>query len=257
MLSLLLTNLLVTIAALTILWLVSIPLRDTSIIDPCWGLGFSLIAWLTLWQSSPRGIGALLLVALTTLWGGRLALYLLLRNRGHGEDRRYASLRNSFGPSFWWISYPVVFLLQGLLMWIVSFPVQIGIAASADRSPGFLSLLGLILFLVGFTFETLGDWQLARFKRNPQNRNRVMDRGLWRYTRHPNYFGDFTLWWGLYLIACDFGAYWTIFSPLLMSFLLLRVSGVTLLERDISERRPDYLAYRRRTNAFFPGKPRD
>ena len=149
-----------------------------------------------------------------------------------------------------------VFLLQALILWFVSWPIQVACFA-AEASPfGWLDLVGASVWLVGFLFESVGDWQLARFKAAPANSGRVMDRGLWRVTRHPNYFGDCCMWWGLYLIAVAGGAWWTIFSPLLMTLLLLKVSGVSLLEKTIVDRRPDYTDYQARTNAFFPGPPR-
>ena len=193
---------------------------------------------------------------LTVLWGLRLSMYLLWRNWGHGEDRRYQAMRAHQGQRFWWLSLLTVFWLQAAILWFVSLPVQVT-AVTDDAGPiGWLDAIGGALFLVGFGFETVGDWQLARFKRDPANRGQVMDRGLWRYTRHPNYFGDACVWWGLFLIAACGGAWWTILSPVVMTTLLLKVSGVSLLEKSITERRPEYAAYQARTNAFFPGPPR-
>jgi steroid 5-alpha reductase family enzyme len=178
---------------------------------------------------------------------------LLCRNWGHGEDRRYAAMRSSYGGRFWWVSLFTVFLLQAIILWFVSLPIQLAAALNRSTTLGIVDALGTTLWLVGIIFETVGDWQLARFKRDPGNCGMVLNRGLWRYTRHPNYFGDFCAWWGLYLIAAAGGAWMTVFSPLLMSYLLLKVSGVRLLERTIADRRPDYVAYIARTNAFFPG----
>jgi steroid 5-alpha reductase family enzyme len=254
-LTLLSTAVVVTLA-LVALWLLSLVLRDASIVDPFWGLGFVGVAWLSLALNgaTPR---VALLVALTTLWGLRLSLYLLWRNWGTGEDRRYAAMRAKIGPRFWWLSLFIVFLLQAAILWFVSLPVQIASVQRTAASLGWLDLLGLLLWCCGFFFESVGDWQLARFKRNPANAGQVMDQGLWRYTRHPNYFGDCCVWWGLYLIAAAGGAGWTVASTMLMTLLLMRISGVTLLERTLVDRRPDYAAYQRRTNAFFPGPPRD
>lgn len=257
-----LENLGIVLGLLTVLWLLSVKLRDASIIDLFWGVGFAVIAWSTILREMGRegetiGWRGWLLSSLVTIWGGRLGAYLWWRNRGKGEDRRYAAMRDSFGKNFWWISYPVVFVLQGVLMWVVSFPIQAGILLGDTRSLGAVGIAGMGIFALGLIFEAVGDWQLARFKGDPKNAGRVMDRGLWRYTRHPNYFGDFCVWWGLFLIAAEGGAGWTVFSPVLMSFLLLKVSGVSLLEKDIGDRRPGYGEYVRRTNAFFPGPPKE
>jgi steroid 5-alpha reductase family enzyme len=206
--------------------------------------------------NSPAAPRVLILAGLTTIWGLRLSLFLLWRNRGKGEDRRYAAMRVQHGRRFWGVSLFTVFLLQAGLLWFVSLPIQCAAALNSAVPPGWLDAAGIALWGLGLYFEAVGDWQLARFKMDPNNAGRVMDHGLWRYTRHPNYFGDFCVWWGLYLIAAAGGASLTIFSPLLMSFLLLRVSGVSLLERTIADRRPDYVAYMARTNAFFPGPPK-
>jgi steroid 5-alpha reductase family enzyme len=162
-------------------------------------------------------------------------------------------MRAHHGQRFWWVSLFTVFLLQGAILWFVALPILVATARRSFAPLGPLDLLGGLLWGLGLLFEAVGDWQLARFKAVPSNARHVMDRGLWRYTRHPNYFGDFCVWWGIYLVAAAGGAVWTIGSPLLMSVLLLKVSGVTLLENTIADRRPDYAAYQRRTNAFFPG----
>ncbi len=241
--------------ALSLLWLVSVVLRDASIVDAFWGSGFALVALVAAGLNAPPDVRTGLLVVLTCVWGLRLSLFLLWRNWGQGEDRRYRAMRERIGPSFWWVSLFSVFLLQAGILWFVSLPVQA--AAAAAPSPlDVLDAVGTLLWGVGLLFEAVGDWQLARFKSKPENQGQVMEWGLWRYTRHPNYFGDFCVWWGLYLIAVAAGAWWTVLSPLLMSFLLMRISGVTLLERTITERRPGYAEYQARTNAFFPGPPR-
>ena len=253
-------TLLVTLAALVAtmlgLWVVALLRRDVSMVDIFWGVGFAAVAWLACWWNAAMQLRPLLLAALTTLWGLRLAFYLCWRNWGRPEDRRYAAMRERHGAAFGWISWWTVFLLQAVLLWFVSLPLQVAAAENSPKDWTVLDAAGVALWTLGFLFESIGDWQLARFKSQPQNAGRVMVRGLWRYTRHPNYFGDFCVWWGLYLIAAAGGAAWTIASPILMSVLLLRVSGVTLLESTIVERRPDYAAYQARTNAFFPGPPR-
>ncbi len=255
LMTMLLSSLMVVLATLTCLWLLSLTRRDASIVDPFWGTGFVLVTWFTL-ASTPSAQTverSWLLVTLTTIWGLRLSLYLLWRNWGHGEDRRYRAMRDYHGTRFWWVSLLTVFLLQGLILWIVSLPIQAVLTAASAKQLGWLDLVGAGLWSIGLFFETVGDFQMARFQADHANSGKVMDRGLWRYTRHPNYFGDFCVWWGMYLIATNGGAGWTIFSPLLMSFLLLKVSGVTLLEKTITNRRPEYIKYQQRTNAFFPG----
>jgi len=238
-------------------WLVSVALRDASIVDIIWGAGYVLIAWVTFVVADGTEARRLLLTVMTTIWGGRLALYLLWRNAGKGEDPRYQAMRRHWGDRFWLISLVTVFLLQGVLMWTVSLPVQMGQVPDSPETLGLIEFLGVLVFAVGLFFESVGDYQLARFKADPGNQGAVMDTGLWRYTRHPNYFGDFCVWWGLFIVAAATGVgLWSVIGPIVMSILLLRVSGVTLLERSITKRRPGYEDYIRRTNAFFPGPPR-
>lgn len=241
-------------AAAVLTWLLSLIKRNVSIVDTLWSLLFVLAAAsyaLAAPHMTPR---ALVVLVQLSIWALRLAIYITARNWGGGEDRRYQAIRARNQPHFWLKSLYLVFALQGVLAWIVSLPLYAAITSGAPL--GSVDLAGSLLWLLGFCFETLGDWQLARFKRDPANRGRVMDRGLWRYTRHPNYFGECVLWWGFYLLALAAGAWWSIVGPALMSVLLLRVSGVTLLEQDIGERRPGYADYKRRTNAFLPGPPR-
>ncbi len=236
-------------------WLVSVQLRNVTIVDTLWSLMFVLAAFCYASQTMPLEPRAQLVLALVTVWGLRLAIYLGKRNFGHEEDRRYAKLRRRREPGFAWKSLYLVFGLQAMLAWIISLPLLGAIAG--DASPlGWLDYAGAALCLVGLYFEAVGDWQLTRFKADPANAGQVMDRGLWGLTRHPNYFGDFCVWWGFGLIALAAGAWWSLLGPAIMSILLLRVSGVTLLERDIGKRRPGYAEYIRRTNAFFPGHRR-
>jgi len=246
-------TLLTILIAMLLLWIVSLWRRDASVVDPFWGFGFVLTAWIALVVNTPGVTRVLMLVGLTTIWGLRLSLFLLWRNWGHGEDRRYAAMRNHHGPRFWWISLFTVFLLQGVILWFVSFPIQVAAAKSTDTPLDWLDWVGVAVWGLGLFFEAVGDFQLAQFKAQPNNAGKVLDSGLWKYTRHPNYFGDFCIWWGLYLIAAAGGAGSTILSPLLMSCLLLWVSGVRLTESTMANRRPEYLAYQRSTNAFFPG----
>jgi steroid 5-alpha reductase family enzyme len=242
----------VVIAALA--WVASLPRHDVSIVDSVWSmlvLAPACVALFVLPQVGPRAAAVLLLAA---AWAVRLTAYIAWRHWGHDEDPRYREIRARNEPHFVWKSLYLVFGLQALLGWVVSMPL-IG-AVAGDAPWGWLDALGLALFAFGFAIEAVADGQLAHFKAEPSNRGRVMAAGLWRYSRHPNYFGEFCVWWGLWLVALSAGAWWSVLSPLLMTVLLLKVSGVTLLEKDIGERRPAYRAYVARTNAFFPWRPR-
>ena len=234
-------------------WLLSLPLKNVSIVDSLWSLMFLLAAVTYAVGQSALGPRAWLVIVLVTVWSLRLATYITWRNRGHVEDFRYQKIRANNEPGFAFKSLYIVFGLQAALAWVISLPLLAAINSTAPL--GWLDLAGAALWLVGMVFEAGGDWQLSRFKADPANRGKVLDTGLWRYTRHPNYFGDFCVWWGLFLVALAGGGWWSLAGPLLMSFLLLKVSGVALLEKDIGERRPAYRDYVRRTNAFFPGPP--
>jgi steroid 5-alpha reductase family enzyme len=243
-------------ALMAVGWLVSLKMKDASIVDILWGLAFVTIAWTTFAVGHGSPARSALLAALITVWGVRLAAYLARRNLGHGEDFRYQAMRRKRANFALWSLFGV-FGLQGILAWIVSLPVQIAMHDTSPRSIGALAVVGALLWLVGLLFESVGDWQLARFKANPASKGQVMDKGLWRYTRHPNYFGDFCVWWGLFLIAAECGsAAVGIIGPIVMSTLLMKVSGKDLLERTIGKRRPGYVDYVRRTNGFFPGPPK-
>jgi steroid 5-alpha reductase family enzyme len=238
-------------------WGLSLYRRNVAIIDSVWSLMILMAAITYAHGAGARGSiapRAALILILVTVWALRLSIYITWRNWNHGEDRRYQAIRARNQPHFGLKSLYLIFILQAVLAWIVSLPL-LGAMLNPGRI-GILDVLGALLWVVGFMFEAGGDWQLARFKADPANGGKVMDRGFWRYTRHPNYFGDFCVWWGFYLIAASAGAWWSIIGPALMSTLLLRVSGVALLEQDIGTRRPKYADYIRRTNAFFPGFPK-
>lgn len=255
MTALLQNNLIWLIGLASLLWLVSIWRRDASIADPAWGTGFVIVAWITWWQTTDHTTRSTLLVVMTTLWGLRLSLFLLIRNRSHGEDRRYREMRNYHGPGFWWRSWFTVFALQALLLWWIAFPIQFGIGSPGPALTA-IDWVAIGLWAFGLLWETAADWQLARFQSDPANQGQVLDRGLWRFSRHPNYFGDFCVWWGIFAVAALGGAWFTVLSPIAMSWLLMYVSGVRLTESTIGTRRPRYAEYQRRTNAFFPGPPR-
>ena len=243
--------------AVFMLWLLSIASRDASIVDVFWGLGFVLIAALSNTSDgyAPRQAIVGLLIS---LWGIRLAVHLLVRNKGKGEDPRYKAMRKHWGKRFPLVSLFTVFILQGALMVIVSLPVQAAMHAAAPTDLTPLDIVGALVCLVGIACEATADLQLTRFRGKRGNGKRVLDTGLWRYSRHPNYFGDCVMWWGFGLIAVAVEAWWALVGPALMTFLLVRVSGAALLERRIvrAKKRPDYQAYIERTSAFVPMPPK-
>lgn len=234
-------------------WAVCTARRNAGLVDIFWPLFLVLAAIVFQWME-PAGMRAMLVVALVAAWALRLSVHLARRNWNAPEDHRYRAIRARNEPGFAWKSLYLVFGLQAGLAFVVSAPLYAAIAAPAG-GPGAVDVIGMAVVLCGLAFEAIADAQLAGFVGDAANRGRVMDRGLWRYSRHPNYFGEFCVWWGFFIIAAGTGAWWSVVSPLLMSLLLLRVSGVTLLERDIGTRRPGYAAYAARTNAFFPGPP--
>ncbi len=250
-------SLFLVLGSMTLLWLISLVKCDASIIDMFWGFGFVLISVFYSFIHEGAGFRKWLVLILVAIWGSRLSLHILRRNWGKGEDYRYRAWREEARKSFWWISYFKVFLLQGVILWIVSFPL---LAAQSSLSPSswtFFDSAGTMLWSIGFCFEAVSDFQLSRFKRIPANQGKVMRHGLWAYTRHPNYFGDALVWWGYYMFALAAPpGWWTIISPALMTWLLMRVSGVTLLEKNLTATKPEYKDYMECTNAFFPWFPR-
>ena len=238
-------------------WLLSLALRDASVVDTLWGLGFVLVAGVALAVGSGLFARRLLVFALAGAWGLRLSSHILRRNWGKGEDFRYREFRAWWGTRFWWVSLFTVFLLQGVLMFVVSLPIQVAGAGETPVRLGVLDVVGALVWAVGLAFEAIGDLQLSRFKADPASRGKVMDQGLWRYTRHPNYFGDSLVWWGIGLVALAAPWGWAALAgPALMTFLLVRVSGAAMLEKTIAQRRPGYEGYVRRTSAFVPLPPR-
>ena len=237
------------------LWGWSLRRRDASVVDIWWGLFFVGLTWWFRWRGPEREWFHLAHLALVTVWGVRLALHIAWRGRGRGEDHRYAAMRAGHGPHFGWVSLGTVFCLQATLAALLAAPLLAVQTAREISTTAFAA--GALLWAAGFFWEAVGDWQLLAFQRDPANRGRVLDRGLWRYSRHPNYFGEALLWWGYGVLAAGAGGWWALLAPLAMTWLLLRVSGVTLLERTIVDRRPDYERYIRRTSAFVPRPPRD
>ncbi len=236
-------------------WAISVVVKNAGIVDVFWGLGFVLVAWVVWSFDGGHGVRAALLVAMATVWGLRLSIYLGIRNVGKEEDFRYQAMRQRGGPRFWLKSLFRVFALQAVVMWIVSLPLQLGIR---QTNPGWEALwfIGAAVFLVGLAFEAVADWQLARFKADPDNSGKVLDKGLWRYSRHPNYFGDATAWWGIGLVAAStpIGTIGLI-GPALITWSLLRVSGVPMLEHSLHKNRPGYRDYVKKTSPFIPRRP--
>jgi steroid 5-alpha reductase family enzyme len=255
-LSVYLAGLAVILAIMFCLWVVSLIIRNSSIVDIFWGTGFVIAAWLyTLLASGDMTLRRGLIDLLVTIWGLRLSIHILRRNWGKTEDFRYRKWREEAGSRWSWISLFRVFLLQGVLLWIISAPLAAAQVLGASRSLMIFDGLGIALWLIGFSFEAVGDYQLARFLKNPSRQGKVLDSGVWRYTRHPNYFGDSAQWWGYYLIAAAAGGWWAFFSPILMTLFLVRVSGMALLEKTMSAR-PEYREYMKKTSGFIPWFPR-
>ena len=249
--------LLVAFSALTLVWVISLSLRDVSIIDVFWGIGFVLIGIAAIWRHGGLDPRSKLIFAIVAVWALRLALHLFLRWRrlGH-EDRRYSAMRRKAGPRFPVTSLFTVFWLQAGVMWVVSLPLQQAFAA-APTPLGPLDLIGAAIALLGILVEAVADYQLTRFGRDPANRGRVLETGLWAWSRHPNYFGDFMMWWGFFALGMAAGGpWWIIASPLVMSALLIRYSGAGLMEETIKDRRPGYADYVRRTSLFVPLPPK-
>lgn len=236
-----------------ITWIYTLPKRDVSIVDSLWSLMFLAAAIVFIAAHESINTRSLFIFTLIFLWSIRLSGFLLLRNWGEPEDKRYQQIRANNEP-FWIKSLYIVFGLQGLLAWIISIPLFFALKENSVVS--LLDGFAALLWLTGFLFEAVSDWQLYQFKKSSENEGKVLDGGLWAYSRHPNYFGEFLIWWSYFLFAIPSGGWWSIYAPLLMNALLLKVSGVSLMEKTIGERRPAYADYVRRTNAFFPGVPR-
>jgi steroid 5-alpha reductase family enzyme len=250
-----LAGLLITVLAMTALWGLSLRLRDASIADPFWGPGFALASTTYVWADGRFNARGMLALILVTVWAVRLGKHLLVRNRREGEDRRYRAMRARHGDRFGRVSLFTVFWLQSMLLWIISAPI-LG-SVRSDTPLWLWDGLGTMVVLVGLVVESFADRQLVAFRADPANKGHVLSTGLWRYSRHPNYFGDAVVWWGLYLIAVAGGAPWTVVGPALITFLLLKVSGVTMLEEGLQSSRPGYVEYVRRTSAFVPWFPKE
>jgi steroid 5-alpha reductase family enzyme len=247
----------VVLTLMTGVWLVSVVRRDASLVDRVWGLAFVVLAATYAAFGDGAGPRTILLLVLVSIWGLRLSGYITWRNWGDGEDKRYQAMRRRARGSFAARSLVTVFWLQALLAWLISLPLLAAATAPEPAGLGWLDYLGAAVWVVGFLFEAVGDAQLQRFLADPANRGKVMDRGLWRYTRHPNYFGDTTLWWGYFLIALATGAWWAALGSAVMTLFIVKVSGVALTERNMGKSsREGHEEYVRRTNAFIPGPPK-
>ncbi len=250
-------NLVLVLAFFTFVWFLSVIKENAGIVDIFWGLGFVLVAWVSAFTGDGWIGRKALVTLLTTVWGLRLSLHLFLRNWNSEEDFRYRRFRENAGDRFWITILFNIFLLQAVLLWIIAFPILYVATAPAPDQIRWTDVAGVLLWLTGFIFEVVGDLQLKSFLSDPENRGRVMKYGLWRYTRHPNYFGESLIWWGIFLIALSTPAgYVTIIGPILITFLLLRVSGVTMLEEGLKHRREGYEEYVRNTSAFIPWFPK-
>ncbi|MDR3653434.1 MAG: DUF1295 domain-containing protein [Paludibacter sp.] len=244
------------IGLMTTLWIVSVILKNVSIVDLFWGLGFIIVNMFYFFKTevTPTKIVLLVLVA---IWGLRLSIYLAWRNIGKGEDFRYKEFRKKYGEkNYWWISFFQTFLLQGILMWVISLTLYGVNNYSASQRLNYIDFFAVLVWLFGFIFEAGGDLQLARFKRNVNNKGKVLDSGLWRYTRHPNYFGDSAVWWGYGLFCLSTGNYWLVIGSVLMTLLIIKVSGVALLEKSLKQQKPEYADYIQNTNSFLPWFPK-
>lgn len=254
-----LNGLLLVVFLVTLLWLLSVYLKNVSIVDAFWGCGFVILAIYYFFATSdgelhPRKV---LLLVLAGIWGLRLSIYLSIRNWGKPEDFRYQKFRKDYGVHrYWWFSFFQVFLLQGFLLWIISAPLLSVPYFSSGKQLNALDYIAVIIWVIGFLFEAVGDYQLSKFKANPSNKNKVLNTGLWEFTRHPNYFGDATIWWSFGIFSVAAGSYLPLIGCFIMNLLLLKVSGVVLLERTLTSSKPGYKEYMEQTSAFFPWFPK-
>ena len=248
---------LIILVLVTLLWIWSIFIKNVSIVDIFWGLGFVIVNAFYVFMTDELNARKILILTLVSIWGLRLAIYLGYRNIGKGEDFRYQEFRRNYGPKrYWWFSFFQTFLLQGVLIMIVSLPL-LGVNSSSNSGDlKVLDYIGIVIWLIGFTFEAGGDYQLMRFKRDVRNKGKVLNTGFWKYTRHPNYFGDSAVWWAYALFSIAAGSYWQIIGSVVMTLLIIKISGVSLLEKTLKETKPQYRDYIQKTNSFFPWLPK-
>ena len=248
---------LVIMTMMSILWIISVIIKNASIVDIFWGLGFVLASAFYFLKTGDTSLRKIIIVTFVTIWGLRLSGYLAWRNLGKGEDFRYRNFRKNYGEKrYWWISFFQVFLLQGTLMWLISAPLLGAQYYNTGKNLNIFDYTGIAFWVIGFLFEAGGDYQLARFKSDPSNKGKILDSGFWHYTRHPNYFGDSAVWWGYGLISIAAGSYLPALSSVLMTALIIKISGVALLEKSLKDQKPQYLEYIKRTSAFIPWFPK-
>lgn len=248
---------LIIFVLVTLLWIWSVIIKNVSIVDIFWGLGFVIVNAFYVFMSGELNDRKLLILILVSIWGLRLVIYLAKRNIGKGEDFRYQEFRKTYGPKrYWWFSFFQTFLLQGFLIMIISLPL-LGISTSDSSGDlNIIDYIGIIVWIIGFTFEAGGDYQLMRFQKNPNNKGKVLDSGFWKYTRHPNYFGDSAVWWSYAIFSIAAGNYWHIIGSIIMTLLIIKISGVSLLEKTLKNTKPQYKEYIEKTNSFFPWFPK-
>lgn len=252
-----LSGLLLIIVFISFIWVLSVLLKNAGIVDIFWGLTFILVTVLYFFITPEISARKILVLTLVVIWGMRLSVHIFIRNLGKPEDYRYQEFRRNYGEKrYWWFSYFQVFLLQGTLVWLVSAPL-LAVNYFANEKPfGAIDILAVIIWLTGFIFEAGGDWQLNRFKKNPANKGKLLQTGLWKYTRHPNYFGDAAIWWGFAVFSIAAGCYIPVLSAALMTWLIVKVSGVAMLERTLINTKPGFDEYVKRTSAFIPWIPK-
>jgi steroid 5-alpha reductase family enzyme len=249
--------LLFIIAMMTLLWVISIFIKNVSIVDLFWGTGFVIISAFYFIQGGGNETRKILVMSMVAFWGLRLSIYLAWRNHGKGEDFRYREFRKKYGEKrYWWISYFQTFLLQGILMWLISAPLLGVQYFGAERNLGIIDYVAIFLMITGILFEAGGDFQLSVFKSNPANKGKVLNKGFWRYTRHPNYFGDSAVWWAFGLFSIAAGSWLPAMGSIIMTLLIIKVSGVALLEKSLKEQKPQYREYIEKTSAFIPWFPK-
>ncbi|MFA8450030.1 MAG: DUF1295 domain-containing protein [Bacteroidales bacterium] len=236
-----------------ILWIISIPLKNVSIVDPFWGI-FFVVAGIIYNIPSPHNPQGNLILILLCIWAFRLFLHLIIRNGTKKEDYRYQNFRKRYGKKYWWKSLFQTFILQAFLAWVISIPIFI--SQIVIERFYILDYFAILLWLVGFAFESISDLQLSEFKKNKQNKGKVLNTGLWKYSRHPNYFGNACIWWAFGLFALDYNTIFVLISPIIMTILLMKVSGVSLLEKDLMKNKKGYSYYIQTTNSFFPWPPK-
>ena len=250
-------TLIVIMIMMTTLWIISVFIKNVSIVDLFWGLGFVVTGWFYYFNTEGLEPRKLVLMIMVTIWGLRLSGYLTWRNAGKGEDFRYKQFRKNYGEKrYWWISFFQTFLLQGVLMWLISVPLLGAQYQSGNSHLGVIDFAGIFLWIIGIAFESGGDFQLARFKADPSNKGKVLDSGFWKFSRHPNYFGDAAVWWGYGLLSIAAGSFLPALGSLLMTALIIKVSGVALLEKSLVSDKPGYREYVERTSAFIPWFPK-